>query len=118
MKIIVKRGIYIKTKELMPDANPQKIFHTPDKMEWTFLQTFSDFNQMDKFRRKMKANIAGRCVNRDKWLRIRFYCNVRAYYKCKFMLLSLKTTKHRYHVYSNGEQHTHPAAMKPGSSSM
>jgi hypothetical protein len=100
----------------MPDANPTRIFHTPDNIEWTFLKTFPDYDEMNKFRSKMKS-IAPGCGDKNNWLRIRFYCNLRSYYKCKFMLLSLKTTKHRYHVYSNGEQHNHHAAMKPGSSS-
>jgi hypothetical protein len=37
--ITEKRSRHFKT-DLMPPENPPKIFHTPDNIEWQFLQTF------------------------------------------------------------------------------
>jgi hypothetical protein len=39
-----KRAISRRAKELMPAANPPRIFHTEDKIEWAFVQTFADYD--------------------------------------------------------------------------
>jgi hypothetical protein len=40
----------------MPHANPQTTFRTPDNNEWKFLQTFSNYDKLDKFRRRNRAS--------------------------------------------------------------
>jgi hypothetical protein len=99
----------------MPDENPPKIFRTPDGNEWQFLQTFSDFDQTNKFRHKNQCRSTMDKKDIDS-LRIPFYCS-RRYYKtinekevckCKFTLMALKTHKGGYHVYKHGEHNNHP----------
>jgi hypothetical protein len=88
----------------MSDKNPPRIFHTADNIEWAFLQTFPDYEKLQKFRLN-NHSFASWPGKRN---RIRFYCNSgrgRAQ-NCKFMLLALKTTKRGYHVYKHGE-HNH-----------
>jgi hypothetical protein len=89
----------------MPAENPPQIFRTPDNREWKFVQTFADYVQMNKFRRKSRCRlIAGREYNR----RIRLPCNCRrSLNSCQFQLLALRTTSEGYHVYTFGE-HKHP----------
>jgi hypothetical protein len=101
----VQRAVHSKKKELIPDQKPPLIFRTGDNMEWHFLQTFPDFEKMDKFR---SINGCQLQVERKKYWRLRLCCGRKYYPKsCKFMLLALKTTKNRYHVYKNAE-HNHP----------
>jgi hypothetical protein len=90
-------------KELAPDSNPPSIFHTPDNIEWTLLQTLPDYDTLDKFRRKNQCKFTASDEDR---LRIRYYCTRKRFGNCKFMLLALKTTKKGYHIYSYGE-HNH-----------
>jgi hypothetical protein len=91
---------------LMPDGNPPSIFRTPDNIEWAFFQTLPDYDTFDKFRLKNNCERGGAS---DRNSRIRCYCMRSHGYKdkCKFMLLAVKTTKRRFHVYSYGE-HNHP----------
>jgi hypothetical protein len=92
----------------MPAENPPRIFRTADNIEWTFLRTFADFDQMHEFRRKSQCTIiAGRESNQ----RFRLPCNLKKYRNCQFKLLALKTTKQGYHVYKFGE-HSHPIKKK------
>jgi hypothetical protein len=92
----------------MPDANPPKIFHTPDNAEWTFLQSFADYDKMQEFRHKNQCKTK---TYVDVWLRIRFNCNRRWRHNCKFQLLAMKTTKHGFHVYKHGEHNHDPAVV-------
>jgi hypothetical protein len=109
-KIIVKRMLNKNANGLMPDDNPLSIFHTPDNIEWAFFQTLPDYDKMQKFRRKNNCNCSGKTNDRSS--RIRCYC-ARSHghkskdEKCEFMLLAVKTTKRRFHVYSYAE-HNHP----------
>src|SRR4051812_44888569 len=100
-KITEKRLCYVNAKILMPDANPPKTFRTADKMEWTFLQTFPDYDKIQKFRHKNKClRIHGACD--AKWCRIRYHCLRKRKNNCEFMLLAMKTAKQCYHVYKHG----------------
>jgi hypothetical protein len=88
----------------MSDAYPPKTYNTVDNIQWTFLQTFPDYQQMQEFRQRTKCQfIAGK----ENYWRTRFYCTVRGSHNCKFMLLALKTAKQRYHVYKNGKHNSH-----------
>jgi hypothetical protein len=89
----------------MPDANPPLIHVTEDNVEWPFIQTFADYEIMNKFRRKNQCKSEGN----EKQRRIRFHCSSRRYSSdnCQFMLLALKTTNNRYHVYKHGEHNDH-----------
>jgi hypothetical protein len=94
----------------MPHKIPPRIFRTPDNIEWTFLETFPDYERLQKFR----LNNHSYATNSDgKKSRIRFYCypKPRRVHNCKFKLLALKTSKEGYHVYKHGE-HNH-ATIKP-----
>jgi hypothetical protein len=92
-------------RDLMPEENPSKIYCTPDNIEWTFLQTFSSYDRMQKFRRKNKCQSV---KSNAKWCRIRFHCNGQYNEnQCKFMLLAMKTTNQGYHIYTHGK-HNHP----------
>jgi hypothetical protein len=96
----------------MPDANPPMIFRTVDNLEWQFLETFPDYGKMQEFRHKHQSRSETNA--NETWCRIRIFCK-RKYYKnnnCKFMLLALKTTEQRYHVYKHGEHNKHPI-VKP-----
>jgi hypothetical protein len=97
-------------KQLMPFCNPPKIFVTPDKQEWTFLQTYQDFNKFEKFRRENMCLLR----SRYKMWRFRSMCQRRySTYNCQFTLLGMKNTKHGYHVYKSGE-HNHPVNTQKG----
>jgi hypothetical protein len=88
----------------MPDANPPKSYRTSDNIEWTFLQTFQDYDQMQKFRQKNKFQSR---AGDEKFRRIRYFCIRINKNNCKFMLLAFKTTKERYHVYKHGKHNSH-----------
>jgi hypothetical protein len=99
-------------KELMPHANPPRIFRTPDNIEWTFIKTLSDFDKMNDFRRKKLCKAK---AGKQTQLRIRFSCGQRfKKSKCPFMLLALKTTKQGYHVYKHGEHNEHTLSTGKG----
>jgi hypothetical protein len=102
-KIIAKRGIYRKG-EMMPDANPPAVYPMDD-IEWTFQGTFPDNGKLNKFRYEHECN---HTTDRG-CTRFRFYCRCRYTNDCNFMLLAMKTTKQRYHVYKHGEHSEHPA---------
>jgi hypothetical protein len=103
--IVVRRTLNKNEKGLMLDDSPPSIFHTSDDIEWAFLQTLPDYDTFNKFR--LKSNCKHRGDASEKSTRIRCYCIRRlTQAHCKFMLLGLKTTKQRYHVYSLGE-HDH-----------
>jgi hypothetical protein len=89
---------------LMPHEKPPTIFRTTDNIEYKFLQTFSNFDKMEKFRQK---NHCQTTKSKKNGSRIRYYCMHRYKMKdCKFTLLAVKTTKKGYHVYKHGE-HKH-----------
>jgi hypothetical protein len=100
-----------KQEEEMPEENPPPIIRTPDGIEWQFLKTFSDFDQINKFRHKHQCQ-----ATKDKKdsLRIRFYCRRRNKddCKCKFTLMTLKTHNGGYHVYKHGEHGNHPTLIR------
>jgi hypothetical protein len=91
-------------KELMPDADPPKIYSTLDNIEWTFIRTFSDHDKMDEFRYVNHCE----CSSRGKtcWRQVRFPCLRKSSDNCQFMLLAMRSTKQRFHVYKHG-QHQH-----------
>jgi hypothetical protein len=91
-------------KDLMPDANPPQSYRTSDNIEWTFLQTFPDYDEMQKFR---QTNTFKPSPGDEKYRRIRYLCMRQRTHNCKFMLMALKTTKHRYHVYKHGKHNSH-----------
>jgi hypothetical protein len=92
----------------MQAENPPTIFRTPgDNIEWTYLQTFPDYKQMQEFRHKIQCQSKGK----ESHQRFRFPCNVRYNRNCQFKLLALKTTSEGYHVYKLGE-HNHPIMPK------
>jgi hypothetical protein len=104
-KITVKRLPRRAKTELMPDGNPPTIYRTLDNIEWAFLQTFPDYAKMHEFG---IINHTTSKKNVEKRLNFRYYCYNRPKHdRCKFMLLAVKTTKQRYHVYSYGK-HNHP----------
>jgi hypothetical protein len=88
--------------ELVPDGNPPSIFRTLDN-EWDFRQTLPDYDTLEKFASENQCTFTPSYEHRS---RIRYYCTGRRFGNCKFMLLAMKTTKKRYHVYKNGE-HNH-----------
>jgi hypothetical protein len=93
----------------MPVENPPQIYRTPDNTEWTFVQTFADYGQLQKFRRKSHCKIS---TGRESHRRVRFLCKR---FNCDFQLLALKNTSAGYHVYKTDEhEHTHPV-VKPRS---
>jgi hypothetical protein len=97
-----QRSRSLKT-DLIPDENPPKMYRTPDGIEWQFIQTFADYDEMNTFREE------NQCRSRydgEKWCRIRFVCKRTSSHNCKFMLLAMKTTKQEYHFYKHGE-HNH-----------
>jgi hypothetical protein len=102
---ITERRSLIKTTDLMPDANPPTIFHTQDSIEWQYLQTFPNYDKMQTFRSQNKCRSR---IYSETWGRIRLFCNRKSTHNCPFMLLALKTTKTRYHVYKHGEHTNHP----------
>jgi hypothetical protein len=81
----------------MPAVNPPRVFLTPDNIEWTFLRTFANYDQMQKFRRKSYCKSQGNKNHQ----RIRFRCNCRRL-TCEFKLLALKSISDGYHVYTFG----------------
>jgi hypothetical protein len=85
------------------------IFVTPDNAEWTFLQTFPDSENIEKFLRE--NNCKSWALNNKTWLRKRVSCYRKVSHNCPFMLLAIKTTKKRYHLYKHRE-HNHDA-VKP-----
>jgi hypothetical protein len=92
----------------IPAENPPSTFNSPDNLEWTFLQTFADFDKMDEFRRAHHTRRSKRWF-RKSWQKIRLYCDRQRKarrHNCGFMLLAMKTTKKEYHVYKHG-QHEH-----------
>jgi hypothetical protein len=91
--------------DLMPHQKAPTLFHTPDKIEWTFVETFSDYEKLQNFRLKNHFFSPNSYEKRN---RLRFYCNRRRANNCEFMLLALKTTKEEYHVYKHGK-HNHTA---------
>jgi hypothetical protein len=101
--IIVKRLLAISVTNLTPDDNPPSIFRTPDNIEWTFIRTLPDYDTLNKFGSENQSRFAASHEDR---LRIRYYCTSRRFDHCKFMLLAVKTTERRFHVYSYGE-HNH-----------
>src|SRR4051812_34448907 len=100
-------------KHLMPHANPAKIFHTVDNMEWTLLERIPDYEKLNRFRWKNQCKPNGSAKRQ----RIRFPCCREQYAanRCKFVLLAMKTTKHAYHVYTHGK-HNHPLIKRRSSS--
>jgi hypothetical protein len=99
-----KRAVYIVKKERLPDENPKEFYYTPDRIEWKFLQTLPNEEQMKKF--------CGENHCPYKPQSIRFPCNRKLSHNCKFMLLKLKTTQLGYHVYKHGEHNSHSAIDK------
>jgi hypothetical protein len=92
-------------KELMPDENPPEIYSTPSEavagnIDWTFLRTVADYEEIDKFRGEERCYVK---VGGEEKRRCRIYCNLRSKRDCQFVLLAMKTTKQRYHVYKYGE---------------
>jgi hypothetical protein len=112
LKITEKR-LLIRGRELMPHKNPPTIFRTPDNMEWTFLETFPDYEKLQKFRHRNKCQLSTSQAKNEKALRMRYWCLRKLMNNCKFMLLALKTTKEGYHVYKHGE-HNHAALESRG----
>jgi hypothetical protein len=92
--------------------NPQKVFCTEDDSEWTFVQTFPDFDQMQEFRRKNQCKTRW---DKNAWT-IACHCNRKYTHNCKFILLALKTTKNGYHIYKQGK-HKHNNSNRPIKSS-
>jgi hypothetical protein len=88
----------------MPAENPPTIFRSPDNIEWKFIQTFDNFDEMDKFRRKNYTHAKTWAEN--SWQKTRLYCYRRFKHNCPFMLLAMMSTKQEYHVYGHG-QHEH-----------
>jgi hypothetical protein len=83
-------------------------------MEWTFLQTFPDYDKLQEFRHKNKCQLCTSKEKDEKALRVRYSCPRRKRMNnCEFMLLARKTTKEGYHVYKYGE-HNHPAIESRG----
>jgi hypothetical protein len=108
---IENRALLGRVKQLMPAENPPKTFVTPDNVEWTFLQTFSNYDKFQKLR--LKNMCRSRSLNKKMW-RFRSTCQRRySTYNCQFMLLTMKNTKQRYHVYKHGE-HNHPLNTPKG----
>jgi hypothetical protein len=109
----VERSLHRSEEELLPDEDPPKDFWTEDNIEWAFLRTVSDDAELHKFRLKNHCKIKNLYTGRN-ITRIRFYCN-NEYGKlekdcdghlikhCYFMLLAMKNTEQRYHVYKYGE---------------
>jgi hypothetical protein len=109
-KIIAKRASIRGAKELMSAENPPRIYHTEDNIEWKFVQTFANYDQMNKFRLKNQCIIN---PGREKHRRLRLPCK-RKRHNCEFKLLAMKTTKKGYHVYQFGEHNNHPAINPKG----
>jgi hypothetical protein len=104
-KIIEKRASLRDANELMPAANPPQIYHTDDNIQWRFLQTLTDYGQLQTFRQKNHCTIRG---GRQTHWRLRLPCQRRYTHNCEFQLLALKTTSGGYHVYTFGA-HNHAA---------
>jgi hypothetical protein len=113
LKIIEKQVLtHWRSNNLMPHANPPKIFVTPDSIEWTFLQTIRDDTKMDKFRHKNNCKIIQQKDKKCLRKRFRYFCYRKfSKWKCQFMLLAMKNTNLGYHVYQYGE-HNHPLQPK------
>jgi hypothetical protein len=91
-------------KRELPAENPPEVFCTSDNREWTFLQTFANYDKMQEFRQQNQCKCSG---NKKRW-QIRFPCYRRQRQNCGFMLLAKKTTNEEYHVYKYGEHNNHP----------
>jgi hypothetical protein len=98
---------------MMPDANPPEIYRTQQddiEIEWTLTGTFPDNKKLEIFRYENECNP----TTEREGPQIRFYCRCRYKHRCKFMLVAIKTTEQRYHVYKHGE-HSEHSARKPKS---
>jgi hypothetical protein len=105
---ITERRVTYNRNDLMPDEKPPATLRTSDKIQWTFLRTFSDYDHVQKFRCKSQCKPR---LDVEEWGRVRFYCRRRQRQNCPLMLLALKTTRRRYYVYKYGQHNNHSAMM-------
>jgi hypothetical protein len=90
----------------MADAKAPTKLRTDDNIEWSFFETLTDFDKLDKFREKHQCKVIPAA---RKCRRIRLLCNRKLHNnQCSFMLLAMQTTKQRFHVYKHGEHNHRP----------
>jgi hypothetical protein len=86
------------------DERPPTIVRTADNVEWTFLESFPDYDKMLKFVRENQCQ--SRVFDEKRW-RIKFQCSRKSSNHCQLALLALKDQKRGgYNVYKHGE-HEH-----------
>lgn len=101
----IKRAVYrIQPNVIIADENPPSKFTSAEGLEWRYQTTVADFWAFNDYRTGMYCRKPN--FNRTDRAQLRVTCltNYKRRNKhCPFKLFGKKTTKCRYHVYTNGE---------------